>query len=136
MERPTYTYNTLSLIRTNISNNYPIFFVLGADSFLSFNNWNNWQELIKLSNFIVIKRQGYSLLNLNKWLEARINLHLFSNFREIAVKPQGEFYLIDFIPFGISSTQIRNYIKGNQDISQWVNSKVINYIKENKLYVN
>lgn len=58
-EGKSYTVDTIRLLKERYSdNNY--FVVIGGDMLSTLDKWHNWQELIKLTNFIAFNRHGTS----------------------------------------------------------------------------
>ena len=114
----SYTFNTLE----HFSALYPkddIYFILGADMFLDLPNWYKYQELIKKYNFIVIDREN-SLKNMTK--------------RPENYPYNAKAVFTDIKTPDISSTIIRERLAQNLDVSGLVDERVLNYIKEYKLY--
>lgn len=87
-----------------------LYLIIGADNIINFDKWKDYKELLKYK-IIVINRNNIDI-------DTYINKYNSNNF--IIIK--------DYIPLDISSTDIRN---GNDD---YLNPRVLKYIKENKLY--
>ena len=85
------------------------YFIMGYDNFIKIENWKSSEEL-KRHNFIVFERNG--MLN-NEENVIFVKTKGFSN---------------------ISSKQIREKIKNNQSVVEYINKNVFKYIQENKLY--
>lgn len=129
-----YTYKTLSLIRQQIGIATPLFFVIGSDSLITLNTWDNWQSLFNLTNFIIVHRTGYNSNNMPLELRHEFYQRVTSNLSEFKKSTSGKFYLLDFNPMNISSTKIRLDIKHNLAIKKYVPLKVQQYILEHNLY--
>jgi nicotinate-nucleotide adenylyltransferase len=52
----SYTVNTIRRFRKELSPGDRLFFLIGADAFDELETWKGWQELIKLTEFIVVTR--------------------------------------------------------------------------------
>lgn len=124
---------SLKILREKIGYERTVYFLIGEDSLLSLDTWDNWHELFNLTNFIVALRPGYNLEQMSKTLAHEYNSRL-SNLEVTA--PYGKIYLLDFKPLDISSTTIRNNIANDLPIENMVDPKVAQYIKDNKLYIN
>ena len=85
------------------------YFIMGYDNFIEIENWKSSDELKKY-NFIVFERNGK--LN-NKKNVIFIKTKDFNN---------------------ISAKQIREKIKNNETVLEYINKDVFEYIQENKLY--
>ena len=90
--------------------NFNLYLIIGADNLLRLNEWHNYEELIK-NNIIVVPRYN-------------IDIEYYKN--KLGIK--NLIVAKDYEPIDISSTEIRN---GGV---KYLDNKVLNYIKENKLY--
>lgn len=107
-----YATDTFKLIKEKYKNE-DIFFIMGSDNFRKMPTWKNYSELISKYNIIVIERE-----------------------RKEARKTHDK-NIIEFIPEKfeiIDSTKIRNMIKNKEHVTEFLNPKVYQYIKQNKLY--
>jgi nicotinate-nucleotide adenylyltransferase len=57
-ERRSYSIDTVKKIRAEINPDDRLFFLIGADAFDEIETWKKWQELLKLTEFIVVARPG------------------------------------------------------------------------------
>ena len=112
MPRPSYTIDTLKALRKR----YPdakISIIIGSDNWLVFNKWRASHEIIEQFGVIVYPRPGY----------------------EIAKGEQPENVTIIEAPtVDLSSTFLREKLKEGFDMSIFLPSGVLNYIKKEKLY--
>lgn len=130
--RPTVT--SLKQLRKKIGNQTPVYFLIGEDSLVSLDSWDNWQELFNLTNFIVAMRPGYELSQMSEKLANEYNNRLVTNIQSFN-QPSGQIYILDFKPLDISSTQIRHNIHNDLPFEEWVDARVAQYIIKNKLYL-
>lgn len=108
-----YAIDTLKLISEKYAND-DIFFIMGSDNFRKMPKWKGYEELKSNYNIIVVERERKT------------------------VRYEEPENIIEFIPENlakIDSTQIRQMIKNNENVEKYLNSKVIEYIKQNKLYI-
>ncbi|MFW5721935.1 MAG: nicotinate (nicotinamide) nucleotide adenylyltransferase [Desulfohalobiaceae bacterium] len=66
-EGPSYTRDTLAIYRRE----HPgaeLFFILGADDFQDLPSWYRWQELLTMTNFIVVGREEEGVEDLQAFL--------------------------------------------------------------------
>ncbi|MCT2537631.1 nicotinate-nucleotide adenylyltransferase [Aquibacillus koreensis] len=111
MERQgkSYTIDTIKLLNER----YPdttFYFIIGADMVEYLPKWYQIEELVKLIQFVGVKRNDYELITEYPIMEVNI--------------PSVE----------ISSTMIRQRIKNHQSIRYLVPPKVLDVIKEYRLY--
>jgi len=58
---PSYSYDTLQEVRTEIGSEAPLAWLLGADAFHDLTTWHRWRELFDLAHLIVAVRPGHPL---------------------------------------------------------------------------
>lgn len=107
-----YAVDTFKLIKEKYSTDN-IFFIMGSDNFRKMPKWKGYEELKINYNIIVVERERKTVRH---------------------EEPEN---IIEFIPENLAevdSTQIRQMIKNNENVEKHLNSKVIEYIKQNKLY--
>jgi nicotinate-nucleotide adenylyltransferase len=54
----SYTFNTLQRFRRQLSPDDELLFLIGADAFDELETWYRWQEVVKITDFIVVSRPG------------------------------------------------------------------------------
>ncbi len=107
------------------------YFIVGEDSFRGIQTWKDWQQLLELCPFIVMRRTEADLTPFLKTL----------GYRE---RGEGRFetrrgtplLLLPVTPIRVSATLIRNLIKRGQSIRYLVPDPVREYILEKHLYLN
>lgn len=113
-----YTYETLDYFQKKYKND-EIYFILGTDNLRQINTWKNADYLLRNYKFLVIKRNDD---NIDKMLSS------LGKYQE------------NVIPFDfsqdVSSTAIRNLIRNDMDVSNFIDKKVLEYIKAYNLYEN
>lgn len=115
--RNVYTYETLEYFNKM----YPsdeIYFVLGTDNLSYVDKWMRGDELLKNNKFLVIKRHTDDIEPL---------LEKYSQYRENILVGEVE-------ECNISSTAIRIKLKNEENVLDFIDEKVYNYIVKNKLY--
>ncbi|MDD4490556.1 MAG: nicotinate (nicotinamide) nucleotide adenylyltransferase [Paludibacter sp.] len=114
MPLPSYTIDTLH----QLTKQYPeheFALMIGSDNAVIFDQWKNYREILKTFPVYVYPRKGYD----------------FSTVANIYPQMQ----LLDTPFYDISSTQIREMIQKGEDVSRWVSPGVLEYIRENGLYL-
>lgn len=111
MSRPSYTINTLDKLHELYpENNFNL--IIGSDNWAVFDKWKEHERIISQFGIYIYPRENYSMP------QETNNIHCIKN------APL----------FPISSTQIREMIRNNDDITKYIPIKVAQYITENKLY--
>ena len=57
-EERSYTIDTLERFRPLLKSGDELFFLIGADAFDELKTWKRWQDVLKLTCFIVVSRPG------------------------------------------------------------------------------
>ena len=100
-----------------------LFFIMGSDMLLSFEEWYKYKEILQLASLICVSREN------------SITKQLLENHAEMLTDENGvEIVIVDTKPFEVSSTQIREMIKKSQDTSCYLDKNVVQYISVNNLY--
>ncbi|XVN73892.1 putative nicotinate-nucleotide adenylyltransferase [Oligella sp. MSHR50489EDL] len=113
---PTYTIDTVRQLDPAID----YYWVMGTDQLQNFTTWNGWQEIMQKLTLVVAKRPDYSSEIPEEMLAA-----------QVAGK---EIIHIDFDEIDISSTEVRQRLANNQDVSDYIHPEVLRYIKKYHLY--
>ena len=105
-----------------LTEKYQFSMIMGLDNANTFDKWVNYEELERLAQFVVVPRLGVERdLNVNWYLQKP---HIFLN-KETSI-------------LEISSTDIRELFNKSkyQTLLNYLDHKVFQYIKSNKLYEN
>jgi nicotinate-nucleotide adenylyltransferase len=139
--RPNYTIDTLRRLRKHLQPTDELFFLLGADSFLTLRRWHNCTELLLFCNFIVAARPGFSLEQFNAALPKGVR-----NTREARAAgftrftlsgPSGqstELFLLPDLDQDISATEIRAALAEGSELETVLAPSVAEYIRSHGLY--
>ena len=57
-KKRSYTIDTLERFRPQLKPGDELFFLIGADAFDELKTWKRWQDVLKLTRFIVVSRPG------------------------------------------------------------------------------
>jgi len=111
---PSYTLQTLAYL-TQEYPNITFYLCMGEDSACNFTQWHKWQDILTHCNLLIARRPSDSLPD----LDPRVAEH-------------AEFVEHDAVD--ISSTDIRESLSENQDISELVPKVVQDIIAKQNLY--
>jgi nicotinate-nucleotide adenylyltransferase len=53
---PSYTVDTVRRVRKDLDRRDRLFFLVGGDAFDELETWKSWQELVRLTEFVVVSR--------------------------------------------------------------------------------
>ncbi|ETD70407.1 nicotinate-nucleotide adenylyltransferase [Pelistega indica] len=116
-EGPSYTIDTVS----SLPKQHNYYWLMGSDQLNNFATWNDWQSILLYVQLVIVKRPHYDISPPPELLNElkKINKSLiFMNFDEI----------------DLSSTEIRHKINQGEDVSNLIEAKVYQYIKQHGLY--
>lgn len=107
----SYTYKTLDNLMEIYGRENEYFEIIGGDSAAYFTKWKNYKEILENSTVVILRRKGYvSEIKSDKIIE-------FEN---------------DY--YDISSTEIKQKLKNDEDCSDILDLNLIKFIKENGIY--
>lgn len=118
----SYTYDTLTLLEEMYPND-EFFLIIGADQFLSFDKWYRWQDILQKVTLCTCAREDEN--EKRKILE-------FSN--ELDGLKKDRFFLLDVPVLKLSSSEVREKIKNNINVSDLLPKGVYEYIVKEGLY--
>ncbi|HQU92317.1 MAG TPA: nicotinate-nucleotide adenylyltransferase [Pyrinomonadaceae bacterium] len=131
-----YSFDTL----TELKAGYPsdrIFFVMGADSWMDIRTWHRWEEVLLLTDHIVVARPGYAISfdHVTDAVRDRI-VDARGNTGRVSVESAPKIYFTDAVHFDISATEIREDIREDDvfDHTDDVPDVVAKYIEKYELY--
>lgn len=119
-EGKSYTKDTLKALKSL----YPddeLYLIVGADMFLSFLLWKNYEEIFSLATIIGCPRDENSCAELLSFSE---------KLREFGAKS----IILKNPVMTVSSTKIRRKLKNKEDVSDLLSDDVFKYIVNNNLY--
>lgn len=118
---PTYSVDSIRLLRDGWHESTEIYFLMGIDSLASILSWHMPEELIRMCKLAVFARPGFT-----------------ANLEELETKLPGIRRRTEFIrsaEFDISATEIQRRVHAGESIKEMVPETVEKYIKSNGLYV-
>jgi len=116
----SYTYETILELKNE---NTSLYYIIGADTLFSMESWKNPNIIFQNSTIVCSKRNNMDeTILINKKIE-------------LEEKYSCDIVLLNSPELDISSTDIRNNIKAGKSCKYYLTDSVIEYIKENKLYV-
>lgn len=113
----SYTVDTLGELHMVQPAEY--WFLMGADSLRGLSEWKNPHRLLRLARLAVAVRPPLG--------EAEVVARIPTEFRE-------RVDMVQMSPIDISSTDLRDRIKRNQNVSAWIPQDVLKYIATNQIY--
>ena len=113
MPIPSYSIDTLNKLKEDYPE-HSFKLIIGSDNALVFDQWKNYSELLENFEILVYPRRGY-------------------DFEEVRLLyPQMK--LLDTPYYDISSTEIRQLLAENKNVSSLLHPAVLAFIQENNLF--
>lgn len=112
----SYTYQVLDYFKKN-NDGSDIYFICGTDNLNEFDKWKRYEYVLENYKLLVIKRNDDNIEEILKKYEKYKNNIIIANIESRV----------------LSSTTIRNNIE-KEEIKQYLDNDVYEYIKEKKLY--
>jgi len=134
---PSYSIDTINILRKQIGQHVELFFIIGADAFFEIDTWKRYAKLPTLVNFVIMSRPGYPPEKVGEAIRRNFIGYIYDPSRETwsSPKSKGSFILQHMQPVSVSSTDIRGKVRNSEDITGLVPSAVEEYIKKQKLYI-
>lgn len=118
----SYTVDTLNKLRGMYGEDTVLYFITGADVIPELTTWKQFEQIFEMCEFVAALRPGYNKEALIKEIELLKNNYM------------AKIHIMDTLLIGISSTIIRERVRGNRSIKYLVPEKVEEYIREKRLY--
>lgn len=116
----SYTVDTLTQIKKE-NPDAELFLLMGDDMLLSFNKWYKHEEILELATVVCACRT-----------EKLEELENMKDFVKNVLKAENRVIICESVPFEISSTEIRDYLKDG--INKGLSEEVYSYIVARGLY--
>lgn len=140
---PSYMLDTVTKLKQSPElSNSNIWLILGLDAFYGLPSWYKWQDLTKISNFIIVDRvlNTINKQNIPDWAQDYLITNKLNKIENNTVY-NGKALLLEIDLINISATQVRAQIKKlnhhentNNSLLEIIPSKVYQYILQNNLY--
>lgn len=138
-ERPSYSVDTLTDLRAELSPATPLVLFMGSDAFLGLTLWHEWRSLFDLAHIAVAHRPGFSPALWEDALPDALRKQLGKRRTELpgelAEAPAGRVFLHPITQLEISASQIRDRRLRGRSLRYLLPDTLIDYIAENHLYV-
>ena len=110
-EGQSYTIDTLERLYQEIEKPFRLFFLIGSDAFNDLSTWHRWEDVVKLTEFIVVARSG----------------------EEYRIPASAKVHPLDGLDLPVASTTIRARLAAGESTPE-LPTEVRRYIEERGLY--
>jgi nicotinate-nucleotide adenylyltransferase len=131
-DRPSFTSTTLGHFHELGIEPVDLFFVVGADAFAEIEAWKDYPDILGMANFAVVSRPGHPVSALQEKLPSIARRMVYAGSAAPSHSPS--IILIDAQTSDVSSTAIRQRVRGDQPITGLVDAAVEQHIARHELY--
>ncbi|MEG0967339.1 MAG: nicotinate-nucleotide adenylyltransferase [Pseudomonas sp.] len=131
-DTPSYTIETLELMRAELAASDQLFLLLGWDAFCGLPSWHRWEELLQHCHILVLQRPDADVEPpdaLRNLLAARS-----VSDPQALIGPAGHIAFVWQTPLAVSATQIRQLLASGKSVRFLVPDAVLAYIDAHNLY--
>jgi len=118
---PTLTVDTLRELREELGYGVELYFILGLDALLRFDQWVEPERVVELARLLAVSRPGYSGFD-------------WPGFYARNPYAEGRADCLDSTAIDISASELRARIAAGASVSGLLPSAVEQYIRDNGLY--
>lgn len=131
-DTPSYTIETLELMRAEMAASDQLFLLLGWDAFCGLPGWHRWEELLQHCHILVLQRPDADV----EPPDALRNLPAARSVSDpqALVGPAGHIAFVWQTPLAVSATQIRQLLASGKSVRFLVPDAVLAYIDAHNLY--
>ncbi|PIE44093.1 MAG: nicotinic acid mononucleotide adenylyltransferase [Gammaproteobacteria bacterium] len=132
----SYTVDTLIGLREELGATVPVGLLMGADSFLGFDHWKQWQKILTLSNLVVFHRPGWELDRTSRVFSKleKLDISPVSGLNGAEAGANGSVVFVETTQMAISSSQIRQAFALGRSPRYLLPDNVLRFIVDNALY--
>lgn len=132
---PSYSVDTLKECLRMFGPGVELYFILGTDAFLEIHTWRSFRELFHYAHFVIIKRPGHPLGDIESFLsELRLAVRSADERGDIVLEAGTRLIRKESTLMDISSTRLRQLVREGRSIRFLVPEAVRRYILDNGLY--
>ena len=117
----SYTYETLTALS---SPENQLFLMMGTDMFLTLDTWRRPDEILRLATVVVASRS----------FDPETTGAIEKKREELLSAYNGNVVFLKNVICEVSSTFLREKIAAGEDVSEWIDDGVLQYIEKEKLY--
>jgi len=136
-EGPSYTIDTVESLHKEF-NNDPICMMLGMDSFLLLNTWQQWEKITDYAHIVIMHRPGWRIdddkNNLPEDLRRFLEKRLVNDINQLCHAPIGSIATHSVTSLDISSSHIRSLVESGKSPRYLLPDSVWELIQKQNFY--
>jgi nicotinate-nucleotide adenylyltransferase len=131
---PSYSFETLQEVRSEIGPEAPLAWLLGADAFHHLATWHRWRELFELAHLVVAVRPGHPMDPLVPALQLEVAARWTNDPILLETTANGLLFLLDLPMRFEAASNVRERIAAGSPWEDEVPPAVAAYIHAQRLY--
>lgn len=131
---PSYTIDTLSIIRRRFESDVTFFYVIGLDAFAEICTWKHYQQLLREVSFVVIDRPSHNNATCEQIVLTELQGYTHTGEGSWGHENGSTIYRLAMEPVDVSSTVVRMLLREGKSVDGLLPGRVIEYLQENRLY--
>ena len=134
--KPSYTIETLQSLIIEKKEDQAFCFLMGSDAFLKLESWHLWNELFNYCHILIVERRESPIIvdQLTSALKKEWRERITQNIEDLRGSSYGLIMTKKFEYIDISSSQIRDAIYSNKNLTDLLPTAVADYINLHGLY--
>lgn len=134
--KPSYTIETLQSLTIEKKEEEAFCFLMGSDAFLNLESWHLWNELFNYCHILIVERRESPIIvdQLTSALKKEWGERITQNIEDLRGSSYGLIMTKKFEYIDISSSQIRDAIYSNKNLTDLLPAAVADYINLHGLY--
>ena len=134
--KPSYTIETLQSLIIEKKEDQAFCFLMGSDAFLNLESWHLWNELFNYCHILIVERRESPIIvdQLTSALKKEWGERITQNIEDLRGSSYGLIMTKKFEYIDISSSQIRDAIYSNKNLTDFLPAAVADYINLHGLY--
>lgn len=129
-DKDTYTYDTVQIFK-HYDQRAEWWWLMGSDALRQFHRWYRFRDILREINLAIFWRDDDALDQLpeatKQWLMPVLQAASAHN-------SHGQIRFLSGNPIDMSSTQIRQSLAKKENVEQWLDTQVFDYIQQHHLY--
>lgn len=131
---PHYSIDTVRRVKRALKPGDSLYFLIGLDALIDLPHWQQFRQLLDLTDFIVVSRPGFDSREVERALPRDLlDQHPRRNSRQLRLR-RTTLHILPHVEVPVASTDLRRAIRQKQDIQGLVPRMVEQYILKEGLY--
>jgi len=133
-----YSVDTVRHFKRQFHGRAHLYFIVGADQFLTIREWRDYETLLGLCDFIVANRPGFQMNPLRRLIPPRLlapgEARDAARDADVIALRHATIYSLTTVSSDVSATDIRRRVRNGKSIEGLVPPRVEEYIHKQALY--